>query len=342
MITNSENHRPRLSAASAEVRGAVRAALPVSGLVLVGLSGGPDSLALASATAFEARKAGIDAGVVIVNHGLQKGSAEVAEKAAAQARALGLAPVVIRKVTVDENASQGLEAAARDARYAAFESAAAELGASHILLAHTMDDQAETVLLGLARGSGPKSIAGMREERISVGGTGGQSARYLRPLLGIRKATLLQMCVDEGLEPWHDPHNTDPKFLRVKIRTEVIPYLEENLSPGIIEALARTAAIIDEDATALEEQIEEQIEDIVEIAEAGISISVPWLRANPVAIRHRTIRMVVQAEFGVSISRERTLAVAALIDSSGEQKRVELPGVVATRRKDKLIFQASN
>lgn len=339
MITNSENHRPRLSAASAEVRGAVRATLPASGLVLVALSGGPDSLALASATAFEAKKAGIGAGAVIVNHGLQKGSAEVAEKAAAQARALGLAPVVIRKVTVDENASQGLEAAARDARYAAFESAAAELGASHILLAHTMDDQAETVLLGLARGSGPKSIAGMREER---GSAGAKSARYLRPLLGIRKSTLLQMCVDEGLDPWQDPHNTDPKFLRVKIRTEVIPFLEENLSPGIIEALARTAAIIDEDATALEEQIEEQIEDIVEIAEAGISISVPWLRANPVAIRHRTIRMVVQAEFGVSISRERTLAVAALIDSSGEQKRVELPGVVATRRKDKLIFQASN
>lgn len=339
MITNSENHRPRLSAASAEVRGAVRAALPANGLVLVGLSGGPDSLALASATAFEARKAGIDAGVVIVDHGLQNGSSEVAEKAAAQAMVLGLAPVVIRKVTVDKDSNQGPEAAARDARYAAFESVAAELGASHILLAHTMDDQAETVLLGLARGSGPKSIAGMREER---GSAGVKSARYLRPLLGIRKATLLQMCVDEGLEPWHDPHNTEPKFLRVKIRTEVIPYLEENLSPGIIEALARTAAIIDEDATALEEQIEEQIEDIVEIAEAGISISVPWLRANPVAIRHRTIRMVVQAEFGVSISRERTLAVAALIDSSGEQKRVELPGVVATRRKDKLIFQASN
>lgn len=332
MITNSENHRPRLSAASAEVRGAVRLSLPKGGLVLVALSGGPDSLALASATAFEAKKAGVQAGAIIVNHQLQAGSDEVATKAADQAKSFGLDPVIIRKVTVSEDSGLGLEAAARDARYAAFESAASEYGASHILLAHTMDDQAETVLLGLARGSGPKSIAGMREER----------GFYIRPLLGIRKETLLQMCADEGLEPWHDPHNSDPMFLRVKIRSEVIPYLEKNLSPGIIEALARTAAIIDEDAAALEEQIAEQIEDIVEIAEGGISISAQWLRANPVAIRHRTIRMVVQAEFGVSLSRERTLAVAALLDSVGEPKLVELPGVVVTRRKDKLIFQAAN
>lgn len=331
MNSNSEKYRPRLSAASAEVRGAVRKVLPAEGTVLVALSGGPDSLALASATAFEARKAGIGAGAVIVDHQLQEGSNRVAEKAAQQAESLGLNPVIIKQVEVNPE-NGGIEAAARDARYAAFEEAATEAGASHVLIAHTLDDQAETVLLGLARGSGPISIAGMREER----------GLFLRPLLGIRKSTLEQMCADEGLDPWHDPHNENSKFLRVKIRKEVIPYLEENLSPGIVEALARTAAIIDEDAAALEQQISEQIEDIVEVAEAGISISATWLLTNPIAIRHRTIRMVLQAEFGVSISRERTLAVASLLENYGEPKRVELPGVIVTRTKDRLVFQAVN
>jgi tRNA(Ile)-lysidine synthase len=139
--------------------------------VLVALSGGADSLALAAATAFEAPRAGGDAdlrtrggaglraGAVIVDHGLQDGSADVAERAAAQARALGLDPVLVRRVEVGTDG--GPEAAARDARYAALAAAASETGAIAVLLGHTLDDQAETVLLGLARGSGGASLSGM-------------------------------------------------------------------------------------------------------------------------------------------------------------------------------------
>ena len=144
--------RPRLTPSIADVRRAVRAALtvpgpssavpePVEGLVLVALSGGPDSLALAAATAFEAPRAGLRAGAVIVDHGLQEGSADVAATAARQAADLGLDPVLVRAVTVD--GTGGPEAAARSARYAALQAAAAETGARAVLLGHTLDDQAD-------------------------------------------------------------------------------------------------------------------------------------------------------------------------------------------------------
>src|SRR4051794_11218701 len=176
--------RPRLTPAIADVRRAVRAALDVldpDALVLVALSGGPDSLALAAATAFEAPRAGLRAAAAIVDHGLQSGSADVAARAAQQATGLGLAPVRVERVPVGAatGSGGGPEAAARTARYAALERAASELGASAVLLAHTLDDQAETVLLGLARGSGAASLQGMAAER----------GIFRRPLLGIRRAT---------------------------------------------------------------------------------------------------------------------------------------------------------
>ena len=182
--------------------------------MLVALSGGPDSLALAAATAFEAPRAGLRAGAVIVDHGLQAGSADAAAQAARQAEALGLNPVLVEPVTV--GADGGPEAAARDARYAALAAAAARTGAIAVLLGHTLDDQAETVLLGLARGSGATSLQGMEQA----------SGLYRRPLLGIRRATTVQFCADSELEPWHDPQNDDPAFTRVRVRKAVLPVLE--------------------------------------------------------------------------------------------------------------------
>src|SRR5690554_933156 len=185
--------RPRLTAEIADIRRAVREAwqtLPdaQSGdLFIVGLSGGADSLALAAATAFEAPRAGYRAGAVIVDHGLQQASAEVAERAAQQARELGLDPVHIVRVSVGEIG--GPEAAAREARYRAFHEFIAEHGARRILLAHTLDDQAETVLLGLARGSGATSLQGMALDAPPV----------LRPLLGIRRAQTVKFCEDSEL-----------------------------------------------------------------------------------------------------------------------------------------------
>lgn len=320
--------RPRLSPAIADVRRAVRLLLPTDGLVLVGLSGGADSLALAAATAFEAPRAGLRVGAVIVDHALQDGSADVAAAAARQARALGLDPVLVLAVDVPGGSGEGPEAAARTARYAAFDRALAATGARRILLGHTLDDQAESVLLGLARGSGPTSLRGMAA----------QNGPYLRPLLGVRRAQTRQACLDAGLAAWDDPHNTDPRYARVRVRETVLPTLERELGPGIAEALARTADQLTEDAEALDALVVELAPEICEPAEAGIAISVAALEANPPALRQRIIRFVAESEFGVSLHRVHTLAAARLVTDWHGQGALDLPGVRVVRHDGWLIL----
>jgi tRNA(Ile)-lysidine synthase len=325
--------RPRLTPAIADLRRAVRAALsvpePDEGLVLVALSGGPDSLALAAATAFEAPRAGLRAGAVIVDHGLQEGSADVAANAARQAADLGLDPVLVRTVTV--GTAGGPEAAARDARYEALRTAAAETGATTVLLGHTLDDQAETVLLGLARGSGAASLQGMAAK----------TGLYSRPLLGIRRSQTEQFCVDSDLEPWADPQNADAAYSRVRVRSSVLPMLERELGPGIAEALARTAEQLREDSDALDHFAEEIAEELADIAEAGISLPVRALEANPPALRQRLIRLAVQSEFHVSLSRVHTLEVAKLVTDWHGQSGLDLPGIRVERRDGLLVFSAA-
>ncbi len=321
--------RPRLTPAIADVRRAVRGMLPDDGLVLVALSGGPDSLALAAATAFEAPRAGLRAGAVIVDHGLQPGSADVATTAAAQARELGLDPVLVRAVAV--GTEDGPEAAARTARYAAIAAAATETGATVVLLGHTLDDQAETVLLGLARGSGATSLHGMPATY----------GLYARPLLGIHRATTVQFCADSGLEPWIDPQNSEVAFARVRVRQTVLPTLERELGPGIAQALARTAEQLREDSDALDHFAEEMAEELADLAESGISLPVRALASNPPALRQRLIRLAVLSEFHVSLSRAQTLEVARLVTDWHGQKPLDLPGVRVERQGGLLIFTAT-
>jgi tRNA(Ile)-lysidine synthase len=236
--------------AVATVRRAVRrsiAALDAGDLVLVACSGGPDSLALAAAVAFEAPRLGLRAGAVVVDHGLQPGSAGVTAKVAAALTNLGLDPVLTSAVDVAGPADAvssypGPEAAARVARYEALKAAAATTGATGVLLGHTLDDQAETVLLGLARGSGARSLAGMAD----------RAGLYLRPLLDVRRAVTRAACEALGLQPWDDPQNCDPAFTRVRVRQDLIPALADALGPGVPEALARTARLLRADADALD------------------------------------------------------------------------------------------
>ena len=239
-----------------------RAHLPDERSWCVALSGGADSLALTAAAA------GLrPTTALIVDHGLQAGSADVA--ATARERAMQLGCVDAQVLCVDVGAVGGPEAAARSARYAALY--AARDGAP-VLLAHTLDDQAETVLLGLGRGSGARSIAGMRP----------WDPPWLRPLLGVRRAVTHAACAELGVTPWQDPHNDDPRFTRVRLRTEVLPLLEDVLGGGVAEALARTAATLRDDNDALDEQ-----------AAAATTEDGPTtarLADLPAAVRRRVIR----------------------------------------------------
>ncbi|ABK51976.1 tRNA(Ile)-lysidine synthetase [Acidothermus cellulolyticus 11B] len=248
MTAAPAGRRPRLSPAIAAVRHAVRtclADLPAGALVLAACSGGPDSLALAAALAFEAprRRPALRAGAVTIDHQLQPGSAERARQLARFLGELGLDPVEIRAVQVGRDG--GPEAAARAARYAALDEVAAQCGAAAVLLAHTLDDQAETVLLGLTRGSGLRSIAGMPERF-------GPADRYRRPLLGIPRSVTRRACRDAGLPFWDDPQNHDPAFTRSRLRHRVLPVLRAELGPQVVAALARTAALARADADALD------------------------------------------------------------------------------------------
>ncbi|WP_221585066.1 tRNA lysidine(34) synthetase TilS [Microbacterium sp. G2-8] len=321
----------------AAVRRAVRESLTPfessGATILVALSGGADSLALAAAAAFEGPRLGLDVRAVTADHGLQSGSAEVAERAARQANEVGVPDA--RVVRVDVGRDGGPEAAARDARYAALRAAASDAGAVAVLVGHTLDDQAETVLLGLSRGSGAASLQGMSPHLIDERGLA-----WIRPLLDIRRAETRAFCTASGLEAWSDPHNGDERFARVRVRERVLPVLEAEIGPGIAEALARTAEQLREDNEAFADMIDEIIEDIVEHAEAGIAVSAAALAANPPALRGRIIRHVVQSEFGASLTRVHTLEVARLATDWRGQGPIDLPGCSATRVGGRIVFTA--
>lgn len=263
-------------------------------LLLAGVSGGPDSLALASLLAHFVRRGEVRAGAVIVDHNLQPGSAQVAERAAAQCRALGLEPVEIVNVQV-HSSQEGPEKAAQLARYRAFAEVSAKTGASGVLLGHTLDDQAETVLLGLARGSGTRSLAGMPEIVEHEGFTA------VRPLLGIRRTDIEKICAAEGLDPWYDPTNHDQTLMRAKVRHRILPFLEEHLGGDVAESLSRTAQIAGADADYLHTKIIPAFEKIT-LDLNTLPTSAPGLADKPA-----TTKLQISAE--ITQKADLTLAL---------------------------------
>ena len=297
--------------AVAAIRLAVREAL--DGPVIVACSGGADSLALAAALAFEAPRRDIPAGLITIDHGLRPGSAEQATRIAALGYEFGLDPVEVVSVAV--GTSGGPEAAARTARYRALLSAADALDRD-VMLAHTLDDQAETVLLGLGRGSGPRSIAGMRR----------RSGRCVRPLLSVRRATTVAACTALGLEPWQDPHNDDPSFQRVRLRREVLPLLEDVLQGGVAEALARTAELLQDDLDALDELVAPDRNAV----DDGLDVAA--ITALPRALRSRTLRTWARSLGAEPLGAVHVAALEALVVDWHGQGPVDLPGGAQARR----------
>ncbi|WP_102159206.1 tRNA lysidine(34) synthetase TilS [Zhihengliuella halotolerans] len=302
--------------------------------VLLAVSGGADSMALAATAAFLVHASHFGASAVLVDHGLQPGSADAVAAAAERVRAMGLSAVVVR-ASVPE---PGTEEQARHARYRELEAAAAEIEAETgrpvaILTGHTLSDQAEQVLLGLARGSGTRSVAGIPAAR----------GRVLRPFLGVSGAGSRAeglwrgdtefVCAHESIEVWDDPTNAERDALRNRVRLDVLPALEEQLGPGFAASLARTAGLAAADA--------DHLDALAGVAYAGavvregpgvVVLDLAAVRALPAALGRRVLRSAAQAAGGEAPTYERTLALERLVAGAGSAGPVQLAGHVVARR----------
>jgi tRNA(Ile)-lysidine synthase len=303
--------------------------------LLVAASGGADSLALAAAVhtvcGTEERRRPVAAAVI--DHDLQEGSAQIAADAEKALRDLGYGRVSVRRVDVGTDG--GMEAAARAARYDALAAIADEFVADcgrpvAVLLAHTADDQAETVLLGLGRGSGPRSIAGMRP----------WSAPWGRPLLGVRRSDTESACVAAGLTPWRDPQNASPEFTRVRLRREVIPLLDEVLGGGVVPALARTAELMASDLAALDALAERAL---AETRCDGGDLDCPTLAGWPSAVRRRVLRLWARRRAGLTeLTFRHLVALEGCVIHGRSGYAVRLPGGIdAVRAGHRLTLPAA-
>jgi len=325
-------------------------------LFLVAVSGGADSLALAYAASFVFPKAGHRLEAVIIDHQLQQGSDAVALNAHNTLNTMGVDAQIVRvdidaadrepvvvttgaleevdDASVDATGSAGntsrtgnIESRARDARLKALTAVATSRRAIAVLLGHTKDDQAETVLLGLTRGSGPLSIAGMQKV----------SGLWWRPFLGLSRATTEQVCVDAGLSWWSDPHNSEDRFVRPRIRHHVMPVLEQQLGPGVADALARTAELIRQDGEVLDQMAQRVYDSLGDLGGGGI---VPvWLwDSHPPAIVSRVLRLVALNALGSHLSHTHTETLMRLVTHWRGQGPVDIPGGRVIRQGDELRF----
>jgi tRNA(Ile)-lysidine synthase len=317
-----------LHPALAAVRHAVRrdlADLEPGARLLVACSGGADSLALASATVFVGREQGWYVVGVTVDHGLQEGSAARALRVVGQLATLGVDETVSARADVDAP-RLGPEAAARAARYALLDQVRERFEAETVLLGHTRDDQAETVLMGLARGSGGRAIAGMRRS----------FDHYRRPLLDVSHADTVTACQVEGLEVWEDPHNVDDAYTRVRVRRRVLPVLEEELGPGVTESLARTADLLRADMELLDEYAAEALA-VVTVDGGGLSVDAMAVLETPIRTRVLRAAAVAAGAPPGETFHQHVVAVDALVTSWHGQKWVDLPGHVRAVRRDGVL-----
>lgn len=310
---------PAVAAVRQGVRRSLSGVAPGSP-VLVACSGGADSLALLSAAVFEGHKRDLRVIGVTVDHGLQAGSAEHAERVVHQMADLGADETASVRVQVDP-AGLGPEAAARHARYAVLDRFREHFGAALVLLGHTRDDQAETVLLGLTRGSGGRSLAGMRRT----------FDHYARPLLDVAAADTVAACLTEGIEFWDDPHNADSSFTRVRVRRRVLPLLEAELGPGVAATLARTADQVRDDVEALDAIARATYDEL----HGTEGLALGPLAEHPRAIASRVLRWAALEAGAIDAELFHVHVRALLALVAGEIRgEVQLPGHVTAYLHD--------
>lgn len=333
-------------------------------LVLVACSGGRDSMALAAVSRIVCTSMGVRCGAVIVDHGLQEGSEQVAGEAANHCRALGLGPVIVRNATVQAR-GEGLEAAARQARYNELCAAARESGAIAVLLAHTMDDQAETVLIGLLRSRGVDALAGMPQVFTRSGVT------FARPLLTLTRAETTGICEDLGVEYWDDPTNGDaidgelPNDypLRSRVRHDLLPAIERFAGFNVARHFAESARLARMDKEYLDQRSDEVMGEAVTTVDwpapsaavstdtpracaagdtndsshgVGLMISVRRIAREPEAIRLRVIAHAL-SQAGVNASAAQIAAIDRLVVDWHGQGGVSLPRGYSANRKKHVI-----
>ena len=333
-------------------------------LVLVACSGGRDSMALAAVSRIVCTSMGVRCGAVIVDHGLQEGSEQVAGEAANHCRALGLGPVIVRNATVQAR-GEGLEAAARQARYNELCAAARESGAIAVLLAHTMDDQAETVLIGLLRSRGVDALAGMPQVFTRSGVT------FARPLLTLTRAETTGICEDLGVEYWDDPTNGDaidgelPNDypLRSRVRHDLLPAIERFAGFNVARHFAESARLARMDKEYLDQRSDEVMGEAVTAVDwpassaavstdtpracaasdtndsshgVGLMISVRRIAREPEAIRLRVIAHAL-SQAGVNASAAQIAAIDRLVVDWHGQGGVSLPRGYSANRKKHVI-----
>jgi tRNA(Ile)-lysidine synthase len=306
--------------------------LPPDAAVLVACSGGADSLALLSATVFEGHKVGLRVIGVTVDHGLQEESAAHAEHVVAQMAELGCDETATARVEV-QGGGRGPEAAAREARYAVLDQLVQHFGAIGVLLGHTLDDQAETVLLALARGSGLRGLAAMPVSREIDGVT------FLRPFLELSRDEARKACAALGLQVWDDPHNADPAYARARVRATALPALVDALGPGVVANLARSARLAAQDVAVFDDLTQEALA----AARKSGGLSAVALTTQAPAVRSRVLR-----EWALSLgcppsalSHRHIDALDALVTAWRGQGPTDLPGGIRVVRTMGMLRRAT-
>jgi tRNA(Ile)-lysidine synthase len=259
---------------------------------------------------------------IVIDHGLQEGSAQITSQTIERLKQIGFTQVESARAQV--TMTDGLEASARRARYQLFNQFIETYQPKYFLLAHTLNDQAENVLLGLARGSGARSLSGMAVKNNV----------FVRPLLKISRELTTAACSEAGIEIWSDPHNEDLRFTRVRVRKNLLPIIEDNLGPGITEALVRSADLLRDDADALDGFAAEYFNQA-----DSFNLDVKELERLPKAITTRVLRLAIYkagAPAG-SLTAEHIAAAQALISDWHGQKEVSLPGNVKLLRNSGRI-----